>query len=168
MTPNEELFKEFYNHEKLLVADMDISKLREHREKLSQIAFEAKARLLAADDEDRERKAKHSSQTRQWLVSSDADKQLSSDAINAVDARKKRMNKVDKLRQQLKDSGIDDETIKIMMANVERNATEKNLKAVTFERPVTEQAVIVVQKEKPAENQEVKEVDFSKLSFLKK
>lgn len=58
MTPQEELFSQLFNHEKLLVKDMDILTLRAHREELSKIAFEARARLTAVDDEDNDRKKK--------------------------------------------------------------------------------------------------------------
>lgn len=56
LTAQEELFSELFNHEKILVKDMDTLMLRAHREELAKIAFEARARLTAVDDEDNERK----------------------------------------------------------------------------------------------------------------
>src|ERR1700747_1784259 len=56
MTPQEELFSQLFNHEKILVKDMDTLTLRAHREELAKIAFEARARLTAADDEEKTRK----------------------------------------------------------------------------------------------------------------
>lgn len=155
MTDQEELFRQFYNKGKLLVADMDVTQLREHRETLSQIAFEAKATLAAADDELRERKAKTSK--KEWLVTPTGPDVVTSDAINAVKVRKSRMSKMDSLREQLVKAGIDDATVNEMVANLERKATEKNLKAVTFNKPATETGVVVVQKVKTApDNGELK------------
>lgn len=142
MTEQEELFSKFYNHEKLLVASMDVATLREHREELSKIAFEAKARLVAADDETRERKAKAGA-GKEWLVSTNSDV-VTSDAINAVKVRAARMSKMDKLKQQLLSAGIAEETVKEMVANMERKATDKNLKTVTFNKPSTELTAVTV------------------------
>src|SRR5260221_11654525 len=59
VTPQEELFSLLFNHEKVLVKDMDVLTLRAHREELAKIAFEARARLTAVDDEEQDRKKKH-------------------------------------------------------------------------------------------------------------
>jgi len=53
VTPQEELFASFFRSEKLIVSEMSILELRAHREELSKIAFEARARLTAVDDEER-------------------------------------------------------------------------------------------------------------------
>src|SRR3970040_390876 len=108
MTPNEELFATYYNRGKILVKDMDDTSLREHREQLRQIATEAKAQLLASDDEIRERQARKG--PKQWLVTTDTSQSVS-DAINVVEKRRARMTKMDKLRQQLVDIGMDVEPI---------------------------------------------------------
>lgn len=145
MTPNEELFAKFYNHEKILVKDMDLVLLREHRDELQHIAFEAKARLIAADDETRERKAK-STTAKEWTVT---DNVVVSDAINAVKTRKERMTKMDKLRSQLLSAGIDEATVKEMIAGMEKRAT-KELKTVTFNvKTVETSAVQVIPSKKP-------------------
>lgn len=142
MTPQEELFAKFYNHEKLLVKDMDVVQLREHREELQKIAFEAKARLVAADDENRERKAKTSN--KEWLVTDAKPDYDVSNAINVVKKRAERMSKMDKLREQLAKAGIDEATIKEMVGNLEKKATDKTLKTVTFHKPADEIAAVQV------------------------
>jgi hypothetical protein len=141
MTDQEELFAKFYNQEKLLVKDMDSVQLREHRDELSTIAFEAKARLVATDDEARERNK--SSKSKEWILPVD-NSQVDSDAVSAVKVRAGRMNKIEKLRSQLLAAGIDEDTVKEMVKNLERKATEKDMKAIVFNKPSTEQAVVMV------------------------
>lgn len=145
MTQQEELFAKFYNHEKILVKDMDVLQLREHRDELQTIAFEAKARLSAADDESKERKAKTAN--KEWLVTDTKPNQNVSDAINAVKQRASRMSKMDKLREQLKNAGIDEETVREMVSNLEKKATDGKLKTITFNKPVIELKAVRVQVE---------------------
>jgi len=146
MTPQEELFKKFYNHQKPLVKDMDHIQLREHRDELSLIALEAKARLVATDDEIRERKAKTSN--KEWLVTDTQTPYDVSSAINVVKTRKERMSKMDKIREQLVKAGIDEATIKDMVGNLEKKATDKNLKTVTFyKKPADEVSAVQVKAE---------------------
>lgn len=152
MTPQEELFAKFYNHEKVLVKDMDIVQLREHREELQKIAFEAKARLVAADDENRERKAKTAN--KEWLVTDAKPDYDVSSAINVVKKRAERMSKMDKLRDQLAKAGIDEATIKEMVGNLEKKATDSKLKTVTFHKPSDEIAVVQVKVEQNNEPRE--------------
>jgi hypothetical protein len=155
MTPQEELFAKFYNQEKILVKDMDVTTLREHRDELSKIAFEAKARLVAADDETRERGSK--TKNKEWLVTTDTS-QSSTDAINAVQARAKRLSKMDKIQKDLLAAGIDEETVKEMVRNLERKATEKQVKTITFNKPTVEVTAVTVEVNKPSvSNGEVKE-----------
>lgn len=142
MTPQEELFAKFYNHEKLLVKDMDHIQLREHREQLQTIAFEAKARLVAADDETRERKAKTSN--KEWLVTDTQQPYDVSAAINVVKTRAARMSKMDKLRKQLQDAHIDESTINEMISGLEKKATDGKLKTVTFSKPSVEVGAVQV------------------------
>lgn len=142
MTPQEELFAKFYNHEKLLVKDMDHIQLREHREQLQTIAFEAKARLVAADDETRERKAKTSN--KEWLVTDTQQPYDVSAAINVVKTRAARMSKMDKLRKQLQDAHIDESTINEMISGLEKKATDGKLKTVTFSKPTMEVGAVQV------------------------
>lgn len=142
MTPQEELFAKFYNHEKVLVKDMDRVQLREHREELQKIAFEAKARLVAADDEARERNAKTSN--KEWLVTDTRPDFDVSSAINVVEKRRARMSKMDKLRADLQKANIDEATINEMIGNLERKATDSKLKTITFNKPSVEVSAIQV------------------------
>jgi len=142
LTKEEELFSKFYNQEKILVKDMDDVMLRDHRNELSQIAFEAKARLIATDDEGRERSSK-SSKGKEWLIPADGS-QVNTDAIAVVKTRAARMNKIEKLRKQLEEAGLDDETVNEMVKNLERKATEKDVKAITFNKPTVEQSIVMV------------------------
>jgi SOS response regulatory protein OraA/RecX len=59
-----------------------------------------------------------------------------SDLINVPKQRAVKMSKMDKLKKQLESAGLDDETIKGMIANLERKATNQTLKTVTFTKPV--------------------------------
>jgi hypothetical protein len=148
VTENEKLYSDFYNKEKVFVKDMDITELREHRELLSTIAFEARATLAAADDELRERKAKSNSKTKDWTLTLNTPDSVSSDAINAVKVRKERMSKLDRMKVQLLSAGIDEVTVNEMIKNLERKATETNLKTVTFNKPNVELAAVQVEKVK--------------------
>jgi hypothetical protein len=132
MTPEEELFSKFYNHERPLVKDMEYIALRAHRDELAKIAFEAKARLTAVDDELRERKAKTSK--KEWLVTETGSvgNVDVTNAINVVEKRKARMSKMDKLTKQLRDMGMDDAIVKEMTRNMEARATDSKLKTLTF------------------------------------
>jgi len=166
MTPQEELFSKFYNQEKILVKDMDTIQLREHREELATIAFEAKARLVATDDEGRERAAKNG-KNKDWLTTADTG-QVDNDAINAVKVRTARLSKMDKLRNQLLAAGIDEDTVKEMVKNLERKATEKDVKAITFNKPSVEQAVVTVAVNKPVVNGDSNKEPFNPSSLFGK
>jgi len=145
MTPNEELFAKYYNRGKILVKDMDDTSLREHRASLQEIAVEAKATLLAADDEIRERSAKKRGKDKEWLVSVDTDhSQATADALNNIKTRTQRLSKIDKIRRDLLATGIDEDTVNEMVRNMERKATEQNLKAISFNKPKIEQPVVIV------------------------
>lgn len=103
MTPQEELFSKLFNHEKILVKDMDTLTLRAHREELAKIAFEARARLTAVDDEDKERsKVKRDGKPSGFSRSVGQDS-ISSEVINTIRDRSKRMTKEEKLRKNLED-----------------------------------------------------------------
>lgn len=104
MTPQEELFKQFFQNEKQAVASMSLLELRAHREELARIAFEARARLTAADDEIKE-KAKSAKGITGFSGSIEPD-QVSTDAINAIKSRAKKMSKEEKLKLQLEKLGL--------------------------------------------------------------
>ena len=163
MTPQEELFAKLYNHEKVLVKDMDTIQIRDHREELQQIAFEAKARLSAADDELRERKAK--TNNKEWLVTESEPSQSVTDSINAVKRRASRLSKMDKTREQLRKAGLDEATIKEMIGNLEKVATDKTLKTIVFNKPATEVAAVQVKEQ--ANGAVTVPFDATKLQFRK-
>lgn len=104
MTPQEELFKQLFSHEKHLVKDMNDIELIAHREELSKIAYEARARLTATDDEVRERKAKNSKKT--GFITSVMTDDVTSDAINKINARQKKIDKTEKLIEGLVKLGM--------------------------------------------------------------
>lgn len=130
MTPEEELYAKFFSEQMILCKDMDMVQLREKRLELQKIAFEAKARLGAFDETIKEKKAK--ANNREWLVTETSSSFDVQSAINTVAARKARMTKGDKLREQLKNSGLDDKLIEEMVGKVEQKATDSTLKAITF------------------------------------
>jgi hypothetical protein len=114
MTPEEQLFADFFNNEKDFVKDMDVLSLRAHREELRKIAFEARARLTAVDEEERGRKTKKGEVTgfKQNLQSDD----ISSEAINKVRERGKRMSKEERLiENMMKLPGMDRKTAEMMV-----------------------------------------------------
>lgn len=141
MTKEEELFSEFYNKERILVKDMDLVQLREHRELLATIALEAKARCTASDEELRERKARTSK--KEWLTTD----QPVSDLINVPEVRKKRMSRMDKLKAELQKIGMADSIVKEMTRNLEAKATDDKLKTITFRKPTSEISAVTVKAE---------------------
>lgn len=107
VTPQEELFAQLFNHEKLLVKDMDTLTLRAHREELAKIAFEARARLTAVDDEDngRKKKANSDGKPKGFSRSVNTD-ETTTNAINTVKERQKRMTAAEKVQASLEKLGI--------------------------------------------------------------
>ncbi len=163
MNPQEELFAKFYNIEKVLVRDMDANTLREHREELQQIAFEAKARLVAADEESKERKAKTSN--KEWLVTDARPDFDVSAAINVVKVRQARMSKADKMIADLRKINMDEDTIKEMVGNIVKKASDPKLKTITFNVPSVEMKAVQVNPNKP--NGSAEPFDPSSLKFKK-
>lgn len=163
---NEDLFAKFYNHEKILIANMSSDEFKAHEEELAKVAFEAKARLTAVVDKKREDNAKLRSSQKEWLMPrSGAEDALVSDAINAVGQRKKRMNKIEKLNEQLA-GFVDDETRKMLIANVERKATDSNVNLISFVKAKTDENLVEELKAK-VEDKPVVAFDPSKLVGLK-
>jgi len=130
---NAELHAKFFNHEAILVKDMDINQLRKHRDELAMIAFEARARLTAIDGEERVRNAKLSVEQRSWLVSSDIPDPNVTDAIEAVKKRKERMSKADKLKETMLSIGMDIDDVNELMARVKVDEGGK-----TYGRPLVD------------------------------
>lgn len=106
MTPQEELFSQLFNHEKSLVKDMDTLTLRAHREQLSKIAFEARARLTAVDDEDNGRKKKANGDKPTGFSRSVNSDETTTAAINTVKERQKRMTAAERVQASLIKLGI--------------------------------------------------------------
>jgi len=102
LTPQEELFAQLFNHEKVLVRDMDTLTLRAHREELAKIAFEARARLTAVDDEDQTRKRKSSNGSVKGFERSVNTDETTTNAINAIKERQKKLSKKEQVQEQLK------------------------------------------------------------------
>ena len=102
MTPQEELFAQLFNHEKVLVKDMDTLALRAHREELAKIAFEARARLTAVDDEENTRKklAKGDGKPTGFSRSVNTD-ETTTNAINTIKERQKRLSGKEKMLSNL-------------------------------------------------------------------
>lgn len=123
VTPQEELFAKFFNNEKEVIKDMDMLTLRAHREELAQIAFEARARLTAADAETREREAK--TKKSKGFSTNLATDEVTSNAINKVKERGAKISKQEKLIQNLmKLPGID-------RAAAEKMVSARNIKDAT-------------------------------------
>lgn len=101
MTPQEELFSQLFNHEKMLVKDMDILTLRAHREELAKISFEARARLTAVDDEDNDRKKKSAPSGARGFERSVNTDETTTDAINAIKNRQKKLSSKEKMLANL-------------------------------------------------------------------
>lgn len=101
-----ELHMQFFNHERVMIKDLDTIQMHERREELRKIAFEAKARLTAHDEEERLRNANRSAEQKQWLLSSTTNDPNVTDAINAVKTRKARMSSADKNLAVLQNLGI--------------------------------------------------------------
>lgn len=114
LTPQEELFSSFFNAEKAFVKDMDILTLRAHREELAKIAFEARARLTAVDDEDKVRKGSNK-ENRGFSTSLQTD-EITTNAINTIRARKDKMSKQEKLVENIMKLGIDRKTAEQMVS----------------------------------------------------
>jgi hypothetical protein len=101
MTPQEKLFSELFYHEKMLVKDMDILTLRAHREELEKIAFEARARLTAADDEESDRKKKASPAGPKGFSRSVNVDDTTTNAINTIKERQKKLTGKEKIQAGL-------------------------------------------------------------------
>lgn len=133
MTPQEELFAGFFRDEKVLVKDMGILELRAHREELAKIAFEARARLTAVDDEERDRKAKARKDGKPTGFSTSLQTdELTTNAINKIKERQRKLTKQEKLLEGMKKLGIDSrDAEKIMsagsiLARVRQSEAQKN------------------------------------------
>ena len=169
---SEDLFKKYYNETRIQVAAMTYSELQEHIETLEKIAFEAKTRVVAAKDHDREEKAKLSVSQKAWISTRQSDNQdvnstaVVRDAQAVVTQRRARMSKMDKLAAQLEAAGIEPEIRKQMIADMEARMTSNAQKVVTFKsnKPKIENTAIAIVETKT----EKVPFDASSLVFGKK
>jgi hypothetical protein len=118
MTPQEKLFAKLFYHEIMLVKDMDLLTLRAHREELSKIAFEARARLSAADaTEEKIKKSKRAESKPQGFERSLNTDDTSTAAINTIKERQSRQTKAEKTLASLLKAGISEvDAQKLMQA----------------------------------------------------
>ncbi len=135
MTPQEKLFAKLFYHETILVKDMDILTLRAHREELSKIAFEARARLSAADAiEEKLKKEKNGKGPRGFERSLNID-ETATNAINTIKERQKRLSKQEKIQAGLEKLGISStDAAKLMSAGtilgrIKQKAAETKIEA---------------------------------------
>lgn len=156
MTEDEEKFSRFWNAEKVFVSQMTDAQLDEHHETLREIAFEAKARVMASDDEKRERRAKNG--RKEWTLTDNVVD--SSDALNAPKLRATRMSKLDKIQGQLLALGLDESIVKDMMREMSNKAKDSKVKTVTFKKSTEEITAVEVKEQK-----EIKPFDASQLKF---
>ncbi len=117
MTPQEELYAEFFRNEKTQVSGLDDAELRERRESWEKVAFEARARLYAAKDEEKERAVKK----RKGFNANVKTDELTTNAINAVTERSVRMSKREKMITGLMEKvGVDRATAEAMVPDVQQ------------------------------------------------
>lgn len=130
MTPQEELFAEFFNSEKEFIADFTDEQLRARREELASYAFQARARLTAVDDVKRDKQKK----TKGFQVSLEPDS-LATEAINKVKTRQAKMDKTEKLIQSMMKTGMDRKTAESLLSS-RTIADAKGQKVIS--KPLTE------------------------------
>lgn len=123
MTPNEELHAKFFNEESALVVTMDDADLEEHIQELEAIAREAKARILSATEEKRNRKAK--SGNKAWRVEPIGPDPTVTDAVNKVKQRSQRIGKLDRMREKMAALGIPESELEQMMSKMVAQARKE-------------------------------------------
>lgn len=129
MTPQEEKYLKYYNSHKVSFAAMTVLERRAHREELSDIAMNARAGLSAITDIDNADKKTHTGVTG-FSRNVNID-ETSSDAINAIKDRQKRLSKKDKILSTLTDMGIPQE-------EAERMLSARNIRdTVSINKPIT-------------------------------
>ena len=135
MTPEEQLFADFFQkHINILhpyVQDMDILEIRAYREKMALIAKEGKAAVYAADKAEQEvKKAKNNSAKNANLPGFDRSLEqdgVTSNAINVIKDRQKRLSKQEKLHKMLMDiPGMSAAEASQMLSNTELLKRFKN------------------------------------------
>ncbi len=123
MTNNEEKHAKFFNEEAALVATMSDADLDEHIHELEEIAREAKARIMAATQNQRDRTAKQGN--KKWRVEPLGPDPSVTDSLNKVKARSARMSKLDKMRDKMSVLGIPESEIDQMLAKMVAQARKE-------------------------------------------
>jgi hypothetical protein len=123
MTVNEEKHSKFFNEEAVLVQTMSDADLDEHIHELEDIAREAKARIMAASEEKRNRAAKAGNKA--WRVEPVGPDPTVSDSLNKVKQRSARTGKLDKMRDKLAALGIPDSEIDQMVSKMVSQARKE-------------------------------------------
>lgn len=116
MTNNEEKHSKFFNEEAVLVINMSDADLDEHIHELEDISREAKARIMAATEEKRNRNAKLGNKN--WRVEPLGPDPTVSDSLNKVKQRSARMSKLDKMRDKMAALGIPESELDQMLAKM--------------------------------------------------
>lgn len=132
----------FFNHELGVVAEMTLEQIVTHIEELEAICFEAKARIGAAKQNQKERIAKLSKADRDKLVTNSGLDISESDSL--IRKRVERQSRADKTIDSLAGLGLGADDIKDLMSNVKVKenvikAASKpvgNGKGATFNAPV--------------------------------
>ena len=120
MTPQEKLYAKLYYHKRIFVKDMDRLTLRAHIEELSETSFKAKAEHRAAIDEDESRRKQdqNDNKVKGFERSLNTD-ETTTDAINTIKDRQKRLTKQEKIQAGLEKLGISPtNAAKLMTAGV--------------------------------------------------
>ena len=114
MTPKEELYKKLFLGFKIKVKDLTELEMRARREELIEIIEHSKCEIYTIDDEMKERLPKKPSQGFQRNLNVD---DVTSDAINTIKKRQGKIDKFDKIRENLIKMGMsDDAADKVMSA----------------------------------------------------
>lgn len=127
MTEKEELFAQFfsqaYNKGKA-IDDMTLTELDAWIRDLEKTTFEAKATLQGASQAKREREANLVSSERDKLRNTDGSF-VTGDAINAVNKRKDRMTKKEKLEETYRNLGMSEDDIKSLLGQIKVDETRQ-------------------------------------------
>jgi len=122
---------EFFNNTKELVRDMDDFTLECHIRELGMIAFEARARVLAASEEKRQRVAKKDKEQREWIINGSGNEINVSDSIKGVKERKTRQTKAEKNLALLLSLGVKTTDAESLIAAAIRKSTGAAITSVS-------------------------------------
>jgi hypothetical protein len=155
MTPQEELYIQLFNHEKILVKDMTTLERRAHREELVKIAFEARTRIRAVDHaEEEEIKARRKADGPTGFARSVNVDETATDAINTIKERQKRLSKEESKNRQKRVSKEDKIKESLYILGLSESEVDKVMSAGTVLAKVKSNAAAIAAKEQ----QEVKPI----------